>query len=74
MPTIEQVQAGTRKGLQRLTDLHGMQGASDRCGLTEPMIRGMLNDENYQWPGVGAQERIATALGISLDALTSGDF
>lgn len=74
MPTVDQVRAGTRKGLQRLIEKHGLHGAADRCGLTERTIEGMLSDPEYPWPGVGAQLAIAKALGIEVDALTSGNF
>lgn len=74
MPTPEEVQKGVRKGLQKLITQHGLKKASDLCGLPESMIQGMLYDDAYQWPGVGASERIAKALGITLDMLTSGNF
>jgi hypothetical protein len=72
MPTPEEVRQGVRKGLQKIIAQHGLKKASDLCGLPESMIQGMLSDDTYQWLGVGASERIAKALGITLDMLTAG--
>jgi hypothetical protein len=73
MPDVKTIQAGVRKGIQKLVDREGsLKAAADKCGLSEGILDRIMTTED-PW-GIGISERIAKALGIRLDQLTTGDF